>query len=376
MHSRILIFTTAVGHTTFRKTADMLSKEGAKIHIIGFTRGNYPFNQKLSDIEIESLGKLEHGNYLRRIFVLLGFLFRLRRRAQDYDIIYTFTLDTLLISRISLLFKKKTYIYHIQDIRSIFFGNSLKSRLARFLEGKLLRKVSVLVVSSKDYFTGYFAKRYGFPNSRVVVIENKLPRQFDITERDKKLSLANPKITIGYFGVMRCIRSWEILKNFTVNNSDNFYLYLRGKPMAVPDISEQISTLDNIVYDGLYKSPDELVDLYSRVDIVWAAYPYTGVEEGNWKYARTIRFYEACAFQKPVIVQKGTPQAKDVERYNIGLVLDMNDIAAAIKCLKESITPAQISQWKENLAYVPREVYVHGHEYRELLAAIEQHKLK
>lgn len=370
MSTRILFFTTALEHTTFRKTARMLAKEATHVHLIGFTRNNFPVCD--DELSSESIGTLEHGNYFKRLFILLRSMIFLRKKAKEFNVIYTFTLDTLLISRMAFLFMPKTYIYHIQDIRSIFFGNSLKSRLARLLEGKLLRKVSVLVVSSKDYFTGYFAKRYQFPRSKTVVIENKLPDYLNLS--DTKPSFDNTKITIGYFGVMRCFRSWEILKNLALNNPDSFDLYLRGKPMAVPDISEQISTINNIVYDGLYKSPDELEDLYRRVDIVWAAYPYSGPHEGNWKYARTIRFYEACAFQKPVIVQKGTPQAKDVERYNIGLVLDMNDVDEAIKHLKENITPVQINKWRDNVANIPREVYVHGNEYGMLLEAINHAK--
>src|SRR5690554_6983400 len=111
--SRILFFTTAIEHTTFRKTAKMLQEEGAKVHIIGFTRNNFP--QGTDDISIESLGVLSHGNYISRIFRLFKFLFILRKRARDYDVIYNFTLDTLIISKIALLFRSEEHTSELQS---------------------------------------------------------------------------------------------------------------------------------------------------------------------------------------------------------------------------------------------------------------------
>src|SRR5690606_6222410 len=276
MTRRILFFTTAIEHSTFRKTAERLYNEGADVQIIGFTRDNYPASA--ISVPTESLGKIGHGNYIKRILLLIRFLRHFRKRGSEFDVIYTFTLDTLLISKISLCFKKKAYVYHIQDIRSVFFGAGIKSKLARFLEKSLIRYIDLLVVSSKDYYTEYFGKKYGFPVEKTIVIENKLIRPY------RKSSLNKPKesnkITIGYFGVMRCERSWSILKELAKNSPESFNVYLRGKPMAIPDIVDQISDLDNIDYGGMYKSPDDLSKLYERVDIVWAAYPFSNAKDG------------------------------------------------------------------------------------------------
>src|SRR5690606_14629760 len=129
----ILFFTTAIEHTTFRKTAKMLHDEGAHVHIIGFTRNNFPEN-KMDGLTIESLGTLSHGNYFSRMIKLFKFLSLLRKRAHHYDVIYNFTLDTLIISKLALLFKRKKWIYQVQDIRTIYFENSIKSKFTRFLE--------------------------------------------------------------------------------------------------------------------------------------------------------------------------------------------------------------------------------------------------
>src|SRR5690554_1166188 len=207
--SRILFFTTAIEHTTFRKTAKMLQNEGAVVHVIGFTRNNFPVGT--DDISIESLGALSHGNYISRIFRLFKFLFVLRKRAKKFDVIYNFTLDTLIISKIALIFLNKKWVYQIQDIRTIYFGNSISSKIARFLEGFFIKRIDLLVVSSPNYYTDHFKGKYHIKEDKVHVIENKLVRgSISLDSIDNKSN--NDIISIGYFGVMRCKRSWEILK--------------------------------------------------------------------------------------------------------------------------------------------------------------------
>lgn len=365
---KILFFTTAIEHTTFRRTAKMLQEEGADVHIIGFTRNNFP--KGTDDLSVESLGVLSHGNYISRIFRLFKFLFVLRKRARDYDVIYNFTLDTLIISRIALLFSKKKWIYQIQDIRTIYFGHSIKSKIARLLENFFIKKIDLLVVSSYDYYTNYYKQKYGISPDKVVVIENKLVKgSISLDSIDNKSN--NDIISIGYFGVMRCKRSWEILKK-SASNIKSIKLYLRGKPVAMPFIEEEIISIPKINYEGVYKSPDDLNELYNKVDIVWACYPYSeNRKEGNWKLARTIRFYEALAFGKPVIVQRGTPQEEDVIKYNIGLVVDMENISETMEQL-EAIKEDNLKIWRENIVKLPPSLYYYTDEYKKLLKKIKE----
>lgn len=364
---KVLFFTTAIEHTTFRKTARMLEKEGVEVHIIGFTRNNYPYIE--DGLSVQSLGQLNHGNYIKRLFTLLRFIKTLRKEALNYDIVYTFTADTLFISLLALSFMRKEFVYQIQDIRPIYFGNSFKSKVARVFEKSLMKRIKLLVVSSINFYEGFFKVKYDFPKNKVLVIENKLEKTPNVLQTKKTI---NSKITIGYFGVMRCQRSWLILKKLMDNHKSRFNLYMRGKTIAIPNLEEVLENTTNIEYDGMYKSPNDLRELYSRVDIVWAAYPFSvNNKEGNWKYARTIRFYEACAFGKPVIVQKGTPQAKEVEKHKIGIVIDMNSIKDTVDILS-SITFDLIDEWKINISKLPISYYIHQDEYSILLAKIKE----
>ena len=367
--SKILVFTTAIEHSTFRKTAMMLANSGAKVHVVGFTRNNFPASEN-KGYSIESLGTLSHGNYFKRFVKLLKFLLTFRKKAKDYDVIYNFTLDTLIISKLSLLFIKKTWVYQIQDIRSIFFGKSIISTIARWVEKTLVKRIDLLVVSSIDYYTGYFKTIHNVKPEKVFVIENKLINQIRRRAFEDKLFSIN-KINIGYFGVMRCERSWEILKDLALKYPEKFSLYMRGKPVAMPNLEEEIRNIPNIEYGGVYKSPDDLAELYDKVDIVWACYPYNKSKEGNWKLARTIRFYEACAYNKPIIVQRGTAQEKDTLNNNLGLVIDMSNIEKTLNQLN-SMSFKDFEEWHRNLSKLDVSFYTHTDEYEALFKKIKE----
>src|SRR5690606_16074860 len=97
--------------------------------------------------------------------------------------------------------------------------------------------------------------------------------------------------------------------------------------------------------------------------------PYSTENEGNWKFARTIRFYESLAFRRPVIVQKGTPQERDVVEYDIGLVIDMNSVDTVLHQLS-SITQNDLERWRDNIAKLNSSVYYYTDEYKQLFDKI------
>lgn len=364
MNLRILFFTTATEHTTFRKTARMFSGEGADVKILGLTRNNFPSGN--DSIPTEIVGTISHGNFFQRLLILLKSIAKLRREAKFFDVIYCFGLDTVIVVNIALMFQRHKVVYQVQDIKKQLLGDSLKPFLLRLIERFMLKKVVQLVVSSEDYYNNFFYRYYKFPRERTTVIENKLEKD-PLTSKcnNQQSSINQNSIKIGYFGVMRCRRSWEILKNTVGQSNGQFSLYLRGKPKAMPNLDLEIKNIKGIFFRGLYRSPDDLKSIYESVDIVWAAYPFGYGKEGNWQMARTIRFYEACAYARPVLVQKGTPHASFVRKFNIGKVIDMSNVNLAIDQI-QSISSKDVEVWKSNLLKLDRSFFVHSNEYRLL----------
>ena len=362
---RVLFFTTAVEHRTFRKTAKMLHRAGVLANYVGFTRHNYPHAE--DGLETTQLGQIRHGNYIRRFLTVIRRIPGLRREARKHDIMYCFSLDALVLGCLATVGTRVPLVYQVQDIRPILIGTKIKSLLSRLLERMALARVRHVVVSSNAYYEHHFKARYGLPERAISVIENKL-------EHDPMLSYcsigkippteARP-IRIGYFGMLRCPRSWEILKDAVDRSQGGLELVVYGKPVGIERFEEDVSSNSRIFYGGPYRDPDDLEDLYRPVDLVWAAYPYGHGVSGNWQWARTVRFYEAGAFGTPMISQAGTQDASVISRYGIGLNVDMADPRDAVERLL-AIGRKELGEWSKNLGDAPRTLFVHTNEYWEL----------
>lgn len=360
-----------VSQVRYHRRISALRNLGVKAQILAFERDHY--RGKPWPDGYTSLGTVEHGNYIRRIAPLIKVLPLVRAVVQGVDAIYAFGLDTLFLGWLASRFSSKQIkiIYEVGDIRSVFLEGNLLSRCMRSLERFLLREVGLLVVTSEAFVTGYFHGVQGLGPLHYQVIENKLAADVPCGLQD--VTLCNRQIDglrIGYFGLIRCRRSWSILNKAVAAGNGRIQLYLRGISMGVQDLEDQAQRNPQIDYDGPYMVPDDLPSMYGRVDMVWACYPYQGSGLGNWRWARTNRFYEACYFRRPMFAQKGTEDSRPVESLGLGLALDLADIEGTVDKILEIRRP-DIDRWRQNMKSLPKEAYVLSNEHEQLLEAIQ-----
>ena len=360
----ILFISTSIGHRTFRKTVRMMERVGCEVRLIGFSRAKYP--ESTESFDIIDLGSLDHGNYTKRSKKFIFALGAIRRQIKQHDLLHCFGLDSRLLASIAGWGLRKPTVYQVQDIRPVLIGESLKARFARSLERLLLKNVKRLVVSSHAYYTEHFRHHYKISEIRVTIIENKLEHD-PLEQYSSELTPAIAEgVNIGYFGVLRCQRSWDILTRLVESDAQGrFALCARGVDTGLTGFDAAVTSISSISYAGPYRDPDDLDELYRNVHIVWAAYPFGYDQPGNWQWARTVRFYEACAYGIPVIVQKGTQDALFVQKHDIGLVVDMGQPSEAIALMRQ-ITSEKLIQWRKNILSLPRSCFIHTDEYQKL----------
>ncbi len=360
-NARALFLLPVVTHVRYRKRMEALTALNVSIEVLAFERPYYPGKPKIG---YKSLGSLSHNNYLQRILPFFKALPTIWQYARKTDALYCFGLDMLLLAWLVklVLGKPVALLYEVGDIREVLLGSKLKSRLARALEAFLVRRIDRLILTSEAYYE-HFYKGILKLSVPYQVIENKLEPGF-IAEQD----LAKPSYRLGYFGVLRCPRSWEIVNQLA---KEGMSVYLRGFPrsplrLSEHDLKEAADKQENLTYGGTYLAPDELANIYEQVELVWACYPF---EENrpvaNWKWARTNRFYEACFFKKPMICQAGTEDARVVEALNIGLSVELSKPEEVIKAL-QAISPEQLKIWTENLEKLPESIYMYSDEHEVL----------
>lgn len=368
---RIVYLLPVVSHARYHKRVAALQALGVEPRVMAFERDYYPGVPWAGGYT--SLGMLQHENYYGRLVPLIKALPQVHSAVAASDVVYAFGLDMLLLGWLasSLVRKRPRIVYELGDIQSAMLGRSLCYRGLRGLERFLLGRTHLVVVTSEAFVSGYFRGIQGLTPSRYQVIENKMecggPVVSPIPTRH---SNGMSTFRVGYFGVLRCRRSWEILRRAVVKSDGRVQLYVRGIPTAIGSLDDTAEDSPHIDYGGPYLAPDDLPSMYGQVDMVWASYPYQGTGLGNWRWARTNRFYEACRFQRPMFTQAGTEDGRLVEAMGLGVSVDLADTEAAVERILQ-VSQADIDRWRENLASLPEQVYVLTDEHEQLIRAIE-----
>ncbi|OPX84753.1 MAG: hypothetical protein A4E53_03810 [Pelotomaculum sp. PtaB.Bin104] len=367
---KIVFLLPVISDARAHKRINALKKLGAQPVVLAFERDYY--GGKPIPGGYQSLGHIEHSRYFKRLVPFLKALFAVRDQVKKADAIYAFGLDLFLLGWLACLGCNRPVkaVYEVADIREVLLGKGILSRCLRRLERFLLRRAELLVVTSEAFVQGYYRRIQKLDPLHYLVIENKLDAGFPADVPVLSDHSTDGIVRIGYFGVIRCPRSLEILREAAEQGNGRVQVYIRGFPLGVGDLANKFRSNPNIAYGGPYVAPDDLPTLYDRVDIIWACYPYQGVGIGNYRWARTNRFYEACYFKKPMFAQKGTEDCRVIEALGLGAGVDLSNIEASVERILR-ITRAELNQWRRNLALLPEGVYKLTNEHEQLLSMLE-----
>lgn len=131
------------------------------------------------------------------------------------------------------------------------------------------------------------------------------------------------KITIGFVGAIRYFDLNSKLIDYLYNSTKYRLLYI-GRQNEDCNLQEYCHNNDyaNIKFQGEFKNEDK-PQIYQQIDIINSIYGNNSVEVTT---AIPNKLYDSLVFKKPILVSKGTYLAKIVERYHIGIAVDMNNI--------------------------------------------------
>ena len=291
------------------------------------------------------LGELQDRAYGARLLALgrtIKILLGRDREIADVDCYWARNLDMLLVARLLTFARRRRLpiVYEVLDLQDSHLSQSVAGKTMRWLERRLLKGVSLLVVSSPAYVREYFRK---VQHSDVAahVLENKvvfgsLPRRPQSVESAE--GAASPRVwTIGWFGTLRCRDSLATLCSLADRLGDRVKIVLRGKPMrfGMAELLHAVDARQNVEYLGEYRAPDELGEIYGSVDLNWCV--DHSDRAGNSKWLMPNRFYEGGYFGVPAIGETGAQVGETVARKGIGWVFeDLDDLARLLGEMTES----------------------------------------
>jgi succinoglycan biosynthesis protein ExoL len=345
------------------KVVALLREIGWSVTRFGFRRDYYRGDaSRLADVQ--NLGYMAHGSVLARLPVILRALREIRNPLRHADVAFAFGADMHLLAWLATDRRKVIHLREVADIPRILSAGSVSAKLARALERWSMRHVDCLIVTSDAFVRSYYRDQLRREPGLWHELPNKISPGHAGSRPAPDLSIGAGPITIGYFGLIRCRRSLEILSMLAARAPETHRVVLRGHLMTDFPVQETVERLPNFEYLGPYDSPRQLAELYAACDLVWSCYPFEPANR-NAALAKTNRFYEACYFRRPQVAQQGTQDADMVHRLGIGQVVQLLDPEATIRQLLQ-IDRDDLREMRRRIEVAPPDVCTYHDEMMRL----------
>jgi succinoglycan biosynthesis protein ExoL len=323
MTAKIAYFVHDLTDPAVQRRVRMLGAGGAAVTPIGFRRGPQPVNA-IEGISVVEIGRSADGMLLRRALTVISALMKrgnLARHVVGSDAIIARNLEMLVLAAEA----RKRYapeaklVYECLDIHRILLSRRTDGFLLRALESKLWRQVDLLITSSPAFVRNYFTPR-GFA-APITLVENKvLALGEDCLRATTPNRRSGPPWRIGWFGMIRCRKSLEILSSIARELDGRVEVVIRGRPSSAVfgDFNEAISGRTHVSYLGPYRNPTDLGEIYGDMHFVWAVDYYESGQNSAWLLPN--RVYEGTFYGAVPIGLAGIETGSWLTEHAVGVV--------------------------------------------------------
>ncbi len=340
---------------------------------------------RCSQQEFVNLGRVMPLSRVRRVLPLALAAARLvakRRVLADVDLFIARNLDIVLLA----LFTRRAagssapIVYEVLDINPSCTEGGWRGALLRRLERWVLARTSLLVVSSPyfgtDYYEGVLQHRRPW-----FLVENKIPKWVsrqelgesnarDVPQRATSAAGKRPW-RIGWFGYLDDQKSWDILRLAAQQLPGHVAIHVRGRPYTNFDMARflsDVAQLGNISYEGPFRNPEDLAEVYGAVDIVWSI--DCNFPTANSKWLLTNGLYEAGYFGKPALGLLGTAVGEFLTTYGSGWCLS-EPLAENFLDFLRHLTTEEYEAKRQLVAGLSRDLFVETDEIPRLWAMLQ-----
>ena len=323
--AKIAYFNHDLSDPAVQRRIRMLLAGGAAVTAIGFQRDCDPAAAAIDGIVSIDLGRTADGMLLRRGLSVAGTLARLGGVAEHVrgaNVILARNLEMLALAIRARKLHAPTapVVYECLDLHRMLLSKRLEGRLLRSLETRLWREVNLLLTSSPAFVHNYFIPR-GF-RSPIRLVENKVLMLDKLHQPDRKRPPAGPPWRIGWFGIIRCRRSLDMLCSLARGAAGKIEIIIRGRPTKVVfhDLDEIIAGSPHVHFAGPYHSPADLPAIYGDAHFTWAIDYYEAGQNSTWLLPN--RIYEGSLYGTVPIVLAGIETGHWLAKRGAGVILD------------------------------------------------------
>lgn len=333
-----------------RRRVTLLEEAGNLVGLGGFYRGGV-VPDRVGGAKVTPLGKTGDGQLLQRILaVLRHFLFpsTVRRLTRDADVVIARNLETLVLAR-NVVRPGQRLVYECLDIHRLLLGSGLASRLLHWVEAWALRKVNLVFVSAPAFRDCYFHAQLGY-QGEILLVENLVPASSARMCSMHRSPPTPPPWVIGWFGMLRCRRTLDMLKQFTARSGGRIEVLIAGlpSPSVFADFEKEVAEAPGVHFIGPYTAED-LPDLFARIHFMWAIDYF---EEGlNSTWLLPNRLYESIAHHTVPLALRSVATGDWLAQHGVGVLLD--DPLTEVPALLDRSTPSTYEELRAAVARVP-----------------------
>jgi succinoglycan biosynthesis protein ExoL len=302
----------------------MLKAGSAQVVVIGFRRTA----ERPGDVEgceTVDLGETRDGAFLARVGSVASVAMRLDRfheLLRGCQVVLARNLEMLFIAAKARRrhAPDTTLVFECLDIHRLLLSENVSGRLLRSIESWLMRDVDLILTSSPRFVSKYFSPR-NF-NRPIKILENKVLLTDGGIDRPSRSSRASgPPWKLGWFGMIRCRRSFDILSSVAREADGELQIEIAGRPSPkeFPDFERLVAASPHVTFTGPYRS-DELPALYGGVHFSWAVDFFEHGLNSSWLLPN--RIYESSLFGAVPIAIEGVETARWLAERQVGAILD------------------------------------------------------
>ena len=306
---------------------------GADVVLAGLLRGKLP--DGLPDPLV--LGQSADARLGERALTILRLLAtglpRLAAQMHGVQAIVARNLEMLVLGQalVRRMSPRPRLVYECLDIHRLLISPGTTGTALRGLERRMGKSVDLVLTSSPAFITNHLGR--GPFADRIRLVENKV-----LGPTPQPLRLMPPPFRIGWYGALRCERSFRLLADLSDNMGGKVKVSLRGRPSPAifPDLAARVATHPHMSFGGPYTAAD-LPALYGDVHFAWCVDFYEQGANSDWLLPN--RLYESAAHGAVPIADAQVETGRFLRRHGLGVTLDLTDADAdALATLFASMT--------------------------------------
>lgn len=346
---KVLYLVHDLSDSAVAKRVRMLIDGGADVKVMGFRRTPTP-PANIHDAKVTDLGRTYNGAFIQRTLSVIKHILFHKKLKNDFDwadCIIARNLEMLALgSRGQSAAKKSTpMVYECLDIHRLMLRNDHIGKTLRRLERGLINRCSMLIVSSPAYISSYF-KKISPVSIQPELIENKVYIHTCPLPDIPPTKDPNAPWIIGWFGIVRCRKSLDILETITNKFDGKVKVLIRGKPAydQFTDFDTQVARCPHISFGGPYRAPDDLPEIYQSVHFTWAIDMF---EEGlNSDWLLPNRLYEGGLYASVPLALENVETGRKMTSLGIGKTLSQPLLDSCVDFF-ETLTPDLYQQMQK-----------------------------